>query len=159
LLRTAAAGVLIQLPHEDAHGDERPALVAGARKSPPQFVLDLAVDALELGGKIPHQYLQAPFAVIDDAPQFGALSVREALVGKPDPGLHNLAAPQLRARMDEFDSPVWHALVPRRAASGPTMPQQDFGFRPLCGMVNGGVRSRPLAYGGSQVYGGTHVPC
>jgi hypothetical protein len=86
--------------------------VGAGEKSAPQFVLDLAVDALELGGKIPHQHLQAPFAVIDDAPQFGALSVREAVIGKPDPGLHNLAAPQLRARMDEFDSPVWHALIP-----------------------------------------------
>jgi hypothetical protein len=97
-------------------------MVAGARKSPPQFVLDLAVDALELGGEIPHQHLQAPLTVIDDAPQFGALIVREALVGKPDPSLHDLATPQLRARMDEFDGPVWHALIPRRAASGLTMP-------------------------------------
>jgi hypothetical protein len=114
----------------------------GRQKSPPQFVLDLAVDALELGGKITHQHLQAPLAVIDDAPQFGALIVCEPLVGKPDPGLHDLAAPQLRPRVDEFDSP-WHALIPRRAASGPTMPQQDLGFRSLCGMVNGRVRSRP----------------
>ena len=86
-------------------------MVAGAGKSPPQFVLDLAVDALELGWEIPHQHLQARFAVIDGAPQFGALIVREPLVGKPDPGLHDLAAPQLRARVDEFDSP-WHALIP-----------------------------------------------
>jgi len=74
-------------------------------------VLDLAVDSLELGGKIPHQHLQAQLAVIDDAPQFGALIVCEPLVGKPDPGLHDLAAPQLCARVDEFDSP-WHALIP-----------------------------------------------
>ena len=87
-------------------------MVAGARKSPPEFVLDLAVDALELGGKIPHQHLQAPLAVIDDAPQFGALTVGEPFVGKPDPGLHDLAAPQLRAGVDEFDRPVWHALIP-----------------------------------------------
>ena len=45
------------------------------QKSSPQFVLDLAVDALELGRKIPHQHLQAQLAVIDDAPQFGALIV------------------------------------------------------------------------------------
>jgi hypothetical protein len=108
----------------NAPGKEWPGRgLAIAGKSPPQFVLDLAVDALELGGKIPHQHLQAPLAVIDDAPQFGALIVRESLVGKPDPGLHDLAPPQLRAGMDEFDSPVWHALIPRRAASGPTLPQ------------------------------------
>jgi hypothetical protein len=177
LLRTAVAGALIRLR----------VTVAGARKSPPQFVLDLAVDALELGGKITHQHLQAPLAVIDDAPQFGALIVCEPLVGQPDPGLHDLAAPQLCARVDEFDSP-WHALIPRRAASGPTMPQQGLGFRSLCGMVNGRVPSRPkdgiaslahsrpkdgvaslgcgrpddgvasLAYSRSPVYGGTHVP-
>ena len=80
-------------------------MVAGAQKSSPQFVLDLAVDALELSRKIPHQHLQAPLAVIDDAPQFGALIVCEPLVGKPDPGLHDLAAPRLRARMDEFGGP------------------------------------------------------
>jgi hypothetical protein len=150
-------------------------------------VLDLSVDALELGGKITHQHLQAPLAVIDNAPQLGALIVCEPLIGKPDPGLHDLPAPQLRPRVDEFDSP-WHALIPRRAASGSTMPQQDLGFRPLCGMVNGRVPSRPkdgiaslahsrpkngvaslahsrpkdgvasLAYGRSPVYGGTYVP-
>src|SRR4051812_14911066 len=91
-------------------------------KSAPQFALDLAVDALELGGKIAHQHLQAPLAIIDDAPQFGALIIGEAFVGQPDPGLDDLAPPELRARMNEFDSPVWHALIPRRAASGPTMP-------------------------------------
>jgi hypothetical protein len=110
-----------------------------AGKSPPQFVLDLAVDSLELGGKIPHQHLQAPLAVIDDAPQFGALIGDEPFVGKPDPGLHDLTTPQLRACVDEFDSPVWHALIPRRAASGPTMPQSGWGFRRLCVMVNGRV--------------------
>src|SRR3954471_10172863 len=95
-----------------------PRVRSSGRISPPQFALDLAVDALELGGKIPHQHLQAPFAVVDDAPQFRALIVCEPFIGKPDPGLHDLTAPQLRAGMDEFDSPVWHALIPRRAASG-----------------------------------------
>jgi hypothetical protein len=87
-------------------------MVAAVRTSPPQFVLDLAVDALELGGKIPHQHPQAPLAVINDAPQFDALIAGQSLVGKPDPGLHDLAAPQLRACVDEFYSPVWHALIP-----------------------------------------------
>ncbi len=32
--------------------------------------------------------------------------------------------PGTLASVDEFDSPVWHALIPRRAASGPTMPQR-----------------------------------
>jgi hypothetical protein len=85
--------------------------IAIAAKSASQLALDLAVDALELGGKIPHQHLQTPLAVIDDAPQFGALSVREALIGKPDPGLYDLATPRLRPRIDEFDCPR-HALIP-----------------------------------------------
>src|SRR4051794_22549787 len=76
--------------------------------STPQFVLDLAVDSLELGGKIPHQHFQAPLAVIDDPPKLGALGVREVLVGKPDPGLNDIAAPRLGARVDEFDICVWH---------------------------------------------------
>ena len=56
--------------------------------------------------------------MIDDAPQLGALRGAELLAGKLDPGLHDLTAPRLRARMDVFDGCVWHALVPRRAASG-----------------------------------------
>ena len=98
--------------------------VSVAGKSAPQFALDLAVDALEFGGKIPHQHLQAPLAIVDDAPQFGALIGGQSLVGKPDSGLDDFAPPQLRASVDEFDSSVWHALIPRRAASGPTMPQR-----------------------------------
>ena len=154
MLRTAAAGVLIRLPHEDAHGDERPAMVAGARKSPPQFVLDLAVDALKLGGEIPHQHLQAPLAVIDDAPQFDALIVRELLIGKPDPGLHDLAAPQLRARMDEFDRSVWHALIP----GVPHLVRQCHSAVAVSGGVAAWLMG-VLAYRRSPVYGGTDVPC
>ena len=87
-------------------------------------MLDLAINALELGGEIPHQHLQAPLAVIHDAPQFGTLIVCEPFVGQPDPGLHDLATPQLRAGMDEFDSPVWHALIPGVPHLGLTMPQR-----------------------------------
>jgi hypothetical protein len=97
-------------------------VVAGVILSP-QRGLDLAVDALKLGGKIPHRRPQAVFAMIHDPPQLGALRGAEMLVGKPDPGLHDFAAPRLRARMDVFDGWLWHALAPRRAASGETMPR------------------------------------
>jgi len=114
LLRKALRALLstCSTTQVDGRRDGSRVMIAAAGKSPPQFALDLAVDALELGGKIPHQHLQAPLAVIDDAPQFGALIVGEPLVGKPDPGLHDLAAPQLRAGVDEFDRSVWHALIP-----------------------------------------------
>src|SRR6185369_214142 len=46
-------------------------------ESPAQFVLDLAVDTLELGGEILHQHFQTPFAAVHDLPQLGALVVRE----------------------------------------------------------------------------------
>jgi hypothetical protein len=41
----------------------------------PQFVFDLAVDSLELSREFGDQHLQPPLAVIDDAPQLGALRV------------------------------------------------------------------------------------
>jgi hypothetical protein len=108
-----------------------------AEKSATQFVLDLAIDLLELGGEIPHQHFQTPFAGIDNAPQFGALGVRQVVVGESDPGLHDRATPRPRACMDGFDSSVWHALIPGRAASGETMPQAGSDSRRLGGVVNG----------------------
>lgn len=83
-----------------------------------QLVLDLAIDLLELARKIRDQHLQAPLAVIDDPPEFGALRLGEVVVAKPDAGLDDLAAPRLRPRVDEFSRYPWHALSPERAASG-----------------------------------------
>jgi hypothetical protein len=156
LLRTTPGrrylrGAECRVPHA-----RRSAPVDGrsAGKSSPQFALDLAINAFELGGKIPHQHLQAPLAVIDDAPQFGALMGRKTLVGKPDPGLDDLATPQLRACVDEFDSSVWHALIP----GVPHLVRQCHSAVAVSGGVAAWLMGR-LARLHSPVYGGTHVPC
>ena len=89
-------------------------------------------------GKSVHQHLQAPLAVVDDPPEFGALRAAEVVVGEPDPGLHDLAAPRLRARADEFDRyATWHALSPGVPHLADTMPRCASGFRRLGGVVNG----------------------
>ena len=99
------------------HANDWAKPAAAARKSAAQFVLDLAVDALELGGKILDQQLQTPLAAVDDLPQLGALTIAEPFVGELDSGLDDFAAPRLRARVD-FAWYFGHALNSRRAASG-----------------------------------------
>ena len=112
-----------------------------AAKLPAQFVLDLAVDALELRGEVLHQHFQAPLAAVHDLPEFGALVRAEPFVGQPDSRLDDVAAPRFCARGNEFGRYFWHALVPRRAASGDTMPRNGTSFRRVCGMVNARVDS------------------
>ena len=73
-------------------------LIAELEPLSAQLVLDLAIDLLELARKIRDQHLQAPLAVIDDLPEFGALRLGEVVVGKPDSGLDDVAAPRLRTR-------------------------------------------------------------
>ena len=78
-------------------------------------------------------------------------AVRELLVGKLDPGLHDLTAPRLRARMDVFDRlrlaradpPACRIWIVQCHGGG-------IGFRRLCGMVNGLVPFTPPVYGGAM---------
>jgi hypothetical protein len=78
----------------------------------PQLVLDLAVDALELGGKILNQHPQAPLANIDDLPKLGVLRAAEIEIGEFDPRLDDVAPPRFRASEVRFRQQLWHALSP-----------------------------------------------